>query len=154
MPISPEEKLGSLNIVLPPAPEPAGQYQPACLVGNMLYLSGQGPRREDGQFITGSLGNDVTTQEGYWAGRNVGLQILSVAKNVLGDLSRIDSAIKLSGIVNANDGFLEHAKVINGCSDLLVEVLGEKGCHTRSVIGANSLPFNMILQVDAIFLIK
>ncbi|EKO3423859.1 RidA family protein, partial [Vibrio fluvialis] len=91
---------------------------------------------------------------GYLAGRNVGLQILAVAKDVLGDLSRIDSVVKLFGMVNASDSFVDHAKVVNGCSDLLVEVLGEKGCHTRSVMGANSLPFNMILQVDAIFAIK
>lgn len=154
MPISPEKTLESLNIILPSAPKPAGQYQPARLVGNMLYLSGQGPRSEDGQFIAGTLGNDLTVQEGYLAGRNVGLQILAVAKDVLGDLSRIDSVVKLFGMVNASDSFVDHAKVVNGCSDLLVEVLGEKGCHTRSVMGANSLPFNMILQVDAIFAIK
>jgi enamine deaminase RidA (YjgF/YER057c/UK114 family) len=88
------------------------------------------------------------------AGRNVGLQILAVAKDVLGDLSRIDSVVKLFGMVNASDSFVDHAKVVNGCSDLLVEVLGERGYHTRSVMGANSLPFNMILHVDAIFSIK
>ncbi|WP_319534079.1 RidA family protein [uncultured Vibrio sp.] len=154
MPISPEKTLESLNIILPSAPKPAGQYQPARLVGNMLYLSGQGPRSEDGQFIAGTLGNDLTVQEGYLAGRNVGLQILAVAKDVLGDLSRIDSVVKLFGMVNASDSFVDHAKVVNGCSDLLVEVLGERGYHTRSVMGANSLPFSMILQVDAIFAIK
>lgn len=154
MTVSPEEKLDSLNIILPPPPKPAGQYQPAYLVENVLYLSGQGPRNEEGQFLIGRLGSDITVSVGYSAGRNVALQILSIAKDTLGDLSRIDSVIKLSGVVNACDSFVDHAKVVDGCSDLLVEVLGTKGHHTRSVMGANALPFGMILQVDAILLIK
>ncbi|MEI8593087.1 RidA family protein [Photobacterium sp. Hal280] len=154
MTISPEQKLSSLNLVLPPPPKPAGQYRPARLVGNMLYLSGQGPRNINGEFLTGRLGNELSVEEGYMAARNTGLQLLAVAKDVLGDLSRIEAVVKVAGMVNCEENFTEHAAVVNGCSDLFVEVLGDKGYHTRSVAGMNSLPLGMILQIDAIISIK
>lgn len=152
--MTPEQRLSSLNIVLPPAPIPAGQYRPARLVGGMLYLSGQGPRDANGAFLTGRLGADISVEEGYVAARNVGLQLLSAAKAALGDLSRIEAVVKVFGMVNAEPDFVDHARVMNGCSDLLIEVFGDAGCHTSSVAGMGSLPLGMIVEIEAIFSVK
>ena len=154
MQMTAEQKLSSLNINLPSAPSPAGQYRPARLVGNLLYLSGQGPRNADGSFLAGKLGRDISIEEGYAAARNAGLQLLSAAKAKLGNLSRIEAVIKVFGMVHAEADFVDHAKVVNGCSDLLVEVFGDVGCHTRSVAGMDSLPFGMIVEIEAIFAVK
>ena len=152
--MTPEQKLSSLNIDLPSAPLPAGQYRPARLVGNLLYLSGQGPRNADGSFLTGKLGRDISVAEGYASARNAGLQLLSAAKAELGELSRVEAVIKVFGMVHAATGFVDHAQVVNGCSELLVEVFGEAGCHTRSVAGMESLPCGMIVEIEAIFAVK
>jgi len=152
--MTPEQKLSSLNINLPPAPPPAGQYRPARLIGNLLYLSGQGPRDADGSFLAGKLGHDISVAEGYAAALNAGLQLLSATKAVLGDLARVEAVVKVFGMVNAEPGFVDHAQVVNGCSDLLIQVFGNAGCHTRSVAGMNSLPFGMIVEIDAIFAVK
>ena len=155
MSMTPEEKLASLGLVLPPAPEPLARYRPARLVGNTLYLSGQIPRNPDGSFILGRVGRDVSTEEGYAAARNVGLQLLSVAKSMVGDLSRVEVVAKVTGMVNAEPDYLDHAQVINGCSDLLIDVLGEAvGCHARSAVGMGSLPFGVIVEIEAILAIK
>lgn len=152
---SPEDRLNNLGLVLPSAPDPLARYRPARLVDRTLYLSGQIPRRADGSLITGRLGGDVTVAEGYDAARNVALQLLSVAKSVLGDLSRIDMVVKVTGMVNATPDFLEHAHVINGCSDLLIEVLGESvGSHARSAVGMGSLPFGATVEIEAILAVK
>lgn len=152
--MTPEQKLSSLNLTLPPAPTPAGQYRPARLVGNLLYLSGQGPRDAKGSFIAGKLGCDVSVAEGYAAARNAGLQLLSAAKAELGDLSRVEAIVKLFGMVHTATGFVDHAQVVNGCSELLIEVFEEAGCHTRSVAGMDSLPCGMIVEIEAIFAVK
>lgn len=152
--MTPEQKLASLGLVLPPAPSPLAQYRPARLIGNTLYLSGQIPRNPDGSFVLGRLGRDVSIDEGYAAARNVGLQLLSVAKSMVGDLSRVEAVAKVTGMVNAEPDFLEHAKVINGCSDLLIEVLGEAGCHARSAVGMGSLPLGVVVEIEAILAVK
>lgn len=152
--MTPEQRLASMDIVLPPAPIPAGQYRPARLVGNMLYLSGQGPRDSSGSFLTGRLGADISVEEGCAAARNAGLQLLSAAQAALGDLSRVETVVKVFGMVNAEPDFVDHARVVNGCSDLLVEVFGDAGCHTRSVAGMGSLPLGMIVEIEAIFSVK
>jgi enamine deaminase RidA (YjgF/YER057c/UK114 family) len=152
--MTPEQRLASMDIVLPPAPIPAGQYRPARLVGNMLYLSGQGPRDASGSFLTGRLGANVSVDEGYAAARNAGLQLLSAAKVILEDLSRVETIVKVFGMVNAEADFIDHARVVNGCSDLLIEIFGEAGCHTRSVAGMGSLPLGMVVEIEAIFSVK
>lgn len=152
--MTPEQKLASLGLVLPPAPSPLAQYRPARLIGNTLYLSGQIPRNPDGSFILGRLGRDVSVDEGYEAARNVGLQLLSVVKAMVGDLARVEAVAKVTGMVNAEPDFLEHAQVINGCSDLFIEVLGEAGPHARSAVGMGSLPFGVAVEIEAIFAIK
>lgn len=154
MTMTPEEKLASLGLVLPTAPAPLAQYRPARLIGNTLYLSGQIPRNPDGTFILGRLGRDISIEEGYEAARNVGLQLLSVIKSVVGELSRVEAIAKVSGMVNAESDFLDHAKVINGCSDILIEVLGEAGYHARSAVGMGSLPLGVAVEIEAIVSVK
>ena len=154
MTMTPEEKLTSLGLVLPTAPTPLAQYRPARLIGNTLYLSGQIPRNPDGSFILGRLGRDISIEEGYEAARNVGLQLLSVIKSVVGELSRVEAIAKVNGMVNAEPDFLDHAKVINGCSDILVEILGEAGYHARSAVGMGSLPLGVAVEIEAIVAVK
>ncbi|AIT82142.1 RidA family protein [Novosphingobium pentaromativorans] len=150
MDVTPEERLAALGLDLPPPPQPAGQYRPARLVGDTLYLSGQGPRHPDGSFVAGRLGEDVSTQAGRTAARDAGLRLLSAARHALGNLSRIAAVGRVFGMVHAAPGFTEHAAVIDGCSELFISVLGEAGHHSRSVAGLATLPYGMIVQIDAV----
>jgi len=152
--MTPEERLAALGLVLPEAPVPVANYVPYRWAGNLLYLSGQGPKRADGTYRLGRLGRDATIEEGYEDARLTGLNLLAVAKAAIGDLSRIEAVVKLLGMVNAEPDFSDHPKVINGCSDLLVEVLGEAGRHARSAVGMGSLPNRMTVEVEAILLIR
>ncbi|KAB0268632.1 RidA family protein [Microvirga brassicacearum] len=152
--MTPEEKLASLGLVLPDTAAPVANYVPYRWAGNLLYLSGMGPKRADGTYRPGRLGRDTTVQEGYADARLTGLNLLAVAKAALGELSRIEAVVKLLGMVNAEPDFSDHPKVINGCSDLLVEILGEAGRHARSAVGMGSLPNRMTVEIEAIFLIR
>ncbi len=146
-----EDKLKALGISLPDAPTPMANYVPAVRTGNLLYLSGQGPRTADKKFKTGKVGRDVTAEEAYEDARLVGIQLLAAARQALeGDLSRVRRVVKLLGLVNGTPDFGDHPKVINGCSDLLVAVFGDTGRHARSAIGAN-LPQNITVEIEAIF---
>ena len=146
-----DERLRELGITLPDAPTPMANYVPAVRTGNLLYLSGQGPRFEGNQFKTGKVGDDVSLEQAYQDARLVGIQLLAAAKEALeGDLSRVRRVVKLLGLVNAASDFHSHPQVINGCSDLLVEVFGEAGRHARSAIGAH-LPNNITVEIEAIF---
>jgi enamine deaminase RidA (YjgF/YER057c/UK114 family) len=127
---------------------------PHRLAGNLLYLSGQGPKRPDGSMLVGRLGKDASIEQGYEAARLTGLQLLAVAKAALGELSRVEAVIKLLGLVNAEPEFGDHPKVINGCSDLLVEVFGDVGRHARSAVGMGSLPNGIMVEIEAILLIR
>ena len=122
--------------------------------GNLLYLSGQGPRQDNGTYRPGRLGRDATIEEGYADARLTGLNLLAAAKAALGELSRIEAVVKLLGMVNAEPDFSDHPKVINGCSDLLVEVLGEAGRHARSAVGMGSLPNRMTVEIEAVLLVR
>ena len=148
--MTPEEKLASLGLTLPVAPTPVANYVPYRWAGNLLYLSGQGPKRADGSYRAGRLGRDMTIEEGYAEARLTGLNLLAVAKAALGELGRIEAVVKLLGMVNAEPDFADHPKVINGCSDLFVEVFGEAGRHARSAVGM-SLPNNITVEIEAIF---
>ena len=152
--ITPEQRLAALGITLPPVPVPVANYVPFRFAGNLLYLSGQGPKRPDGTYRVGRLGKDISIEDAYQEARLTGLQLLAVAKAALGDLSRIEATIKLLGMVNAEPEFSDHPKVINGCSDLFVEILGEAGRHARSAVGMGSLPNRMAVEIEAIFLVK
>ena len=151
--MTPEEKLSALGLELPQAPKPVANYVPYRWAGNLLFLSGQGPRRADGSFCTGRLGRDTTADEAYDHARLTGLQLLAVAKSAVGELSRIEAVVKLLGMVNAEPEFGDHPKVINGCSDLLVEVLGEARRHAPSAVGMGSLPGGISVEIEAILLI-
>ena len=151
---TPEDRLKALGLTLPSAPVPVANYVPARFAGNLLYLSGQGPKRADGTYRQGRLGQDISIEEAYQEARLTGLNMLAVAKAALGDLSRIEAVVKLLGMVNAEPDFSDHPKVINGCSDLFVEVLGEAGRHARSAVGMGSLPNRMAVEIEAILLIR
>ena len=152
--MTPEERLAQMGLTLPPVPVPVANYVPYRFAGNLLYLSGQGPKRADGTYRVGRLGRDISIEDAYAEARLTGLQLLAVAKAALGDLSRVEAVVKLLGMVNAEPDFADHPKVINGCSDLLVDVLGDAGRHARSAVGMGSLPNRMAVEIEAILLVK
>lgn len=144
-----EEKLKSLGLSLPVLPQPMGNYVPFKRAGDMVYLSGRGPRGADGKPMTGKVGKDISAEEGYARARLAGIGLLSVARAVAGSLDKIE-IVKVFGLVNTTPDFADHTKVIDGCSNLFVEVLGEQGRHARSAVGAPSLPQDMSVEVEAI----
>ncbi|MEO9338358.1 RidA family protein [Mesorhizobium sp. SB112] len=152
--MTPAARLEALGIVLPPPPAPIANYVPYVIDGNMLYLSGQGPREADGTLRTGKVGSDVTIEQAYNDARLTGLNLLSVIQAALGDLGRVRQIIKLLGMVNAVSDFAQHPKVINGCSDLLIEVFGDDGRHARSAVGFGSLPDNITVEIEAIVAVR
>lgn len=146
-----EARLDELGIELPSPQAPAANYVPAVRTGNLLYLAGVGPaKRDDGSSPIGKVGAELTLEEGYEAARLVCLNIISRLKAELGDLDRVVRVVKLLGMVNATEDFGEHPAVINGCSDLFVEVFGERGKHARSAVGMQSLPFGIPVEIEAI----
>lgn len=147
--MTPEEKLASLGLMLPDVPTPVANYVPFKLDGQTIYLSGQGPRKADGGFHVGKVGADVTWEEAYEHARTTGLGLLAAAKAAAGSLERVEF-LKLFGMVNGAPDFADHPKVINGCSDLLVEALGDRGRHARSAIGMGSLPNGMTVEIEAV----
>ena len=151
---TPEERLAAMGLTLPDVPTPMANYVPYRFAGSLLFLSGQGPKRADGTFEVGKLGRDATVEAGYRASRLTGLQLLAVAKAATGDLSRIEAVVKLLGMVNAEPDFGAHPQVINGCSDLFVEVLGDAGRHARSAVGMGSLPNGIMVEIEAILMIR
>jgi enamine deaminase RidA (YjgF/YER057c/UK114 family) len=152
--MTPEEKLASLGLSLPTVATPVANYVPYRFAGNLLYLSGQGPRLPGGGMGVGRLGRDISVEDAYQHAKLTGLSLLASAKHAIGELSRIEAVIKLLGMVNAEPDFGDHPKVINGCSDLFVEVLGEAGRHARSAVGMGSLPGGISVEIEAILLIK
>jgi enamine deaminase RidA (YjgF/YER057c/UK114 family) len=152
--MSVEARLKSLGIELPKSPSPLANYVPFVITGNLLYLSGQGPREADGSFHTGKVGQEVTIEQAYQDARLTGLNLLAVMQGALGELDRIERVVKLLGMVNGTPDFLEHPQVINGCSDLMVEVFEEKGRHARYAVGMGSLPNNITVEVEAIVEIR
>jgi enamine deaminase RidA (YjgF/YER057c/UK114 family) len=152
--MTPEQRLEALGLTLPPVPTPVANYIPYRLAGNLLYISGQGPKRPDGTYRTGRLGRDISVEDAYQEARLTALQLLAVAKAAIGSLERIEAVLKLLGMVNAEPDFADHPKVINGCSDLLVDVLGEAGRHARSAVGMGSLPNRMAVEIEAILLVR
>jgi len=149
-----EHKLASLGLTLPDAPAPAANYVPTCQTGGLLFISGQVSRRGDGQTLKGKLGDGVDVAAGREAAKVCALNILAQARAALGSLDRIERIVKLTGFVNSSPTFTEHPQVVNGASDLLVEVLGESGRHTRSAVGVAALPGNAAVEVEAILAVK
>src|SRR6476620_5523902 len=147
--MTPEAKLASLGLTLPEIPKPMANSVPFKINGNTLYLSGQGPRRGDGTLMTGKVGRDVTIEQAYEHAKLVGLGLLAAAKAAAGDLGKVE-VLKVLGMVNGVTEFTDHPKVINGCSDLFVSVLGERGRHARSAVGMGSLPGNISVEIEAV----
>ena len=146
-----DKRLAELGITLPVAAKPVANYVPWVRTGNLVFISGQGPV-EDGKVVyPGCLGADVTLEEGAKSARLCGINVLAQLKDACGgDLDRVKRVVKLLGFVNAAPSFKDHPKVINGASDLMVEVFGEAGKHARSAVGAGSLPLNVAVEVEAI----
>jgi enamine deaminase RidA (YjgF/YER057c/UK114 family) len=145
-----EKRLEELGIVLPEATAPAANYANAVLTGNLLFLAGKGPYRPDGTLHTGIVGRDVSVEEAYGHARLIGLQLIATMKAELGDLDRVSRIVKVLGMVNAVPGFTQQPEIVNGCSDLFVEVFGDRGRHARSAVGMGSLPRNITVEIEAI----
>ena len=147
-----EENLKKNNIQLPKAADPVGSYVATKISGKLLYISGQISMDANGNLIKGKIGRDLDTKKGYEAAERCALSIISQAKKFCeDDLSKIKSCIKLTGYVNSTDDFTEQPKVINGASDIIVKIFGNKGMHTRAAVSTNSLPLGVSVEVDAIF---
>ncbi len=145
-----EARLVSLGLTLPPAQNPVANYVPFLLTGDLLFVSGQIAKDASGLVIAGTLGGDLAIDRGEAAARLCTLNILAQAKSALGSLDRIAQVVRLTGYVNSAPGFSDQPKVINGASDLMVAVLGDKGRHTRAAVGAAGLPANSAVEIDAI----
>ncbi|MGF1559386.1 MAG: RidA family protein [Flavobacteriaceae bacterium] len=146
----PEANLQKLGIVLNTPSAPVANYVNAVRVGNLIFLAGKGPLKADGENITGKLGADLTIEQGYEAARVTGINQLAVLKGELGNLNKVKRVVKVKGMVNAVNDFTDHPKVINGYSDLMVAVFGEKGKHARAAVGMGSLPSNIAVEVEMI----
>ena len=146
-----DARIKELGITLPQPAKPVGNYIPGVRVGNLLYLSGHGPVRVDGQpTARGKVGRDLSTEEAYKVAREVGINLLGSARVILGSLDKVKRIVKVLGMVNSADGFGDQPKVINGFSDLMVEVFGENGRHARSAVGMAELPMGIPVEIEMI----
>ena len=149
-----EQHLVDLGITLPSVPKPVANYVPYVQAGDLLFLSGQGPRLNAHEYAQGKVGAEVTVEQAYQHARLIGIQLLAAAQHALGTLDRVRRVVKLLGMVNGTPDFREHPQVINGCSDLFVAVFGEAGRHARSAVGMGSLPNNITVEIEAIFQVQ
>ena len=145
-----EARLKELKIELPPVPKPGGNYVHAVRTGNLLFLAGKGPSNPDGSVPKGKVGRDVATADAYRHARSVGLVLLAVMKETLGSLDRVRRVVKVLGMVNSAPEFGEQPAVVNGCSDLFVEVFGDQGRHARSAVGMGALPGGITVEIEVI----
>jgi enamine deaminase RidA (YjgF/YER057c/UK114 family) len=145
-----DKKLKDLGIELYTPSKPMGNYVKAVRTGNLLYLAGHGPTKADGSNITGKVGKDLTTEQGYDAAKQTGIAILSTLKSELVDLNKVKRIVKVLGMVNCTDNFIDQPKVMNGFSDLIVAVFGEKGKHARSAVGMYALPSNIAVEIEIV----
>lgn len=152
--MTPEEKIKALGLELPKASDPQGSYCNCVQTGNLLYVSGKGPVAGGGITPKGKLGREYDVEQGYEFAQMTGLDILSALKAHLGTLEKVNRVIKLQGFINATEDFESHPKVLDGCSDLMANVFGEKGIHARSVFGAMSVRDNLPIIIDSIFEIQ
>jgi enamine deaminase RidA (YjgF/YER057c/UK114 family) len=146
----PEAKLKELGIELPAVAPPVANYVNAVRTGNLIFLAGKGPNKPEGGYITGKVGADLTIEQGYEAARLTGINQLAALKAELGNLNKVKRIVKVLGMVNAAPEFTDHPKVINGYSDLMVEVFGDRGKHARAAVGMGSLPTNIAVEIEMI----
>ncbi len=149
-----DKRLEEMNITLPKISSPIANYVNCVQTGKLLFLSGKGPKDEQGNYIKGKLGLDVSVENAYKAARQTGIMQLAALKDCLGDLSNVKRIVKVTGMVNATEDFTQHPEVVNGFSDLMVEVFGESGRHARAAIGMSSLPRNMVCEIEMIVEVK
>ncbi|QTF06585.1 RidA family protein [Brenneria izadpanahii] len=147
---TPYQRLAASGIILPGSPPPIANFVSHVQVGNLLFLSGQGPVEAGGFMHTGKVGSTVSVDSAYQHARLTGINLLAVMHEALGDLCRITQIVKLFGMVNADSDFTRHPQVINGCSDLMVEIFGQPGVHARSAVGLASLPGQITVEIEAI----
>lgn len=147
---NPEAKLNELGIVLPSPPQPVANYVNGVQAGNLIFLAGKGPRYADGTEIIGKVGKDVTIEKAYEGARLTAINQLAVLKSMLGNLNRVKRIVKVLGMVNCEASFTDQPKVINGFSDLMVEVFGEKGKHARAAVGMVSLPRGQCVEIELV----
>ena len=153
--MSAETRIKELGITLPQPSKPLGNYVPGVRVGNLLFLSGHGPIRGDGQAtVRGKVGRDLSVEDGYKAAREVGVNLLGSARTLLGSLDKVKRVVKVLGMVSSAEGFGEQPKVINGFSDLMVEVFGENGRHARSAVGMAELPSGIPVEIEMILEVR
>ena len=153
--MSADENIKKLNIELPEAKPPVGNYVATKIVGKMLFVSGQISIDENGQLIKGKIGKDLDVEKGYNAAKRCALSIVSQVKKACDDdLTKVKSCIKLTGFVNSTDDFTDQPKIINGASDLIASIFGDIGVHARAAVSTNSLPLGVSVEVDAIFELK
>ena len=150
----PENKLKELGIELPSPPEPVANYVNGVRTGNLIFLAGKGPKKPDGTEITGKLGAGVSIETGYEAARLAAINQLAVLKQMLGNLNRVTRIVKVLSMVNSDPNFIDQPKVINGFSDLIVDVFGQRGLHARSAVGMASLPREQAVEVEMIVEVK
>ena len=148
--MSAEARLQELGLELPEPPDPVASYVTFVRTGNLVYTSGHGPMRSDGGYVAGKVGVDLDIEAGHEAARITGIGLLSTLRHNLGSLDRVTSVVKVLGMVNCPPDFTDHPSVINGCSELLVDVFGELGCHARSAVGVGSLPLNIAVEIVVI----
>ena len=146
----PQGRLASLGIDLPTVSPPVANYVRTVRTGNLVFTSGHGPWQSDGTLVTGKLGRDLTVRQGYEAARLTAIALLASLEQEIGDLSRVRRVVKVTGMVNSDAEFTDQSKVINGCSDLLVEVFGERGRHARAAVGMVSLPMGIAVEIEMI----
>ena len=145
-----EQKLKELNITLDEPSKPVANYVNAVKTGNLIFLAGKGPAKADGTYVTGKVGSDLSIAEGYEAARLTAIQQLSALKAEIGDLNKVTRIVKVLGMVNADPEFTDHPAIINGFSDLMVEVFGDRGKHARAAVGMGSLPSNIACEIEMI----
>lgn len=152
--MNPEQRLKAAGLSLPVAYSPSGNYLPFRHAGRFLFVSGHGPRLDDGSYMIGKLSKPEDVQAGYAAARLATLNMLATVKLAVGDLTKVEAVLKILGLVNSAADFKQHPKVIDGCSDTLVSAFSEAGQHARSAVGMASLPHGMMVEVEAVFLIQ
>jgi enamine deaminase RidA (YjgF/YER057c/UK114 family) len=149
-----DKELTRLGLTLPAPANPAGSYKPCIIADNTAYISGQGPLLDDGTFAKGVVGKDLDLETAQFHAQRCGLAILSALQAEIGDLNRVLQLIKITGFVNCTNDFTKQPLVINGCSDLMKEVFGDRGVHARAAVGVNSLPLGFSVEIEAIFKIN
>jgi len=148
--IDPEKRLKELGITLPTPPAPTANFVRAVRSGNLVFLSGHGPRKADGSYLTGKVDREVSIEQGREAARLTGINLLASLKAEIGDLNKVNRIVKVLGMVNAGESFTQHPQVMNGFSDFIVSVFGERGKHARSAVGMASLPNDMAVEIEMI----